>query len=242
MLCPSCKAEVTAQSLYCPKCGERLSGDGNPGESPQSGSAPQPETAPDDAAQPETAASPASRFREQMGAPAPPGDNDDVERELWQGGYSPKAMFTSWVGGGALTVVFLIALLFAWSVPFLPMIMLALIALMWLWLVGLLVYRRWAISYRLTSQRFIHEYGILSRVTDRIEVIDVDDVQYRQSIIDRLTGVGTITIESGDRTHPKLVLYGIDDAKRVYDLIDAARRNERVRRGIHIATAGKGGM
>ena len=99
-----------------------------------------------------------------------------------------------------------------------------------------------ALRYRLTTQRFIHEHGVLTRDIDRIEVIDIDDVSYRQTLIDRMVGVGTIRIESGDRSHPELVLRGIDDVQRVSDMIDAARREERVRRGIHIATAGQGGM
>jgi len=38
----------------------------------------------------------------------------------------------------------------------------------------LLVYRRMGVHYRLTNLRFFHERGVLTRVTDRIEVIDMD--------------------------------------------------------------------
>ena len=47
-------------------------------------------------------------------------------------------------------------------------------------------------------------------------------------------GVGTIRIASSDKTNPDLALPGIDDARRVADLIDGARRAERNRRGLHI--------
>jgi len=74
----------------------------------------------------------------------------------------------------------------------------------------------------------------LVRTTDRIEVIDIDDVTYRQGIVERALGVGTILLESSDRTHPTLILSGIDDVQRVAGLIDDVRRKERRRRGIHI--------
>lgn len=105
-----------------------------------------------------------------------------------------------------------------------------------LWARGTLVlaYRKWSVAYRLTSRRFFHEKGILQRVTDRLELIDIDDITVEQSIIDRLVGVGTIKITSSDRTHPVLVLPGIKDARQVADLMDNARLEERRRRGLHI--------
>lgn len=105
-----------------------------------------------------------------------------------------------------------------------------------LWLYGTLVvaYRKLSVSYRLTTRRFFHEKGILRRVTDRIELIDIDDITVEQSIIDRLVGVGTIKITSSDRTHPELVLRGIKDARRVADLMDNARLEERRRRAVHL--------
>ena len=151
-------------------------------------------------------------------------------------------MFTWWVGAAILTVILVVGLIFFWAVFPMPIVLTVLIALVWLWPAFTLMYRRLALRYRLTTQRFIHEHGVLTRETDRIEVIDIDDVSFKQTIIDRMVGVGTIRIESGDRSHPELVLRGIDDVERVYDLMDSARRNERVRRGIHIATAGKTGM
>jgi hypothetical protein len=88
----------------------------------------------------------------------------------------------------------------------------------------------------LTNQRFIHRSGILRRVTNRIEVIDIDDVQYEQSIIDRFLGVGTIRILSSDISDPKLIIPGIDDVVHVWEMMDKCRREERKRRGLHIET------
>ena len=187
--------------------------------------------------------SPADRFRDQMSAPPAKNEGDsDEEKHLWEGGYSPKAMFTWWLGSAVLTVLLVIGMfLLSLTGPFV-FVFLGLVAVTWLWPALTLLYRRMALRYRLTTQRFIHEQGVLTRNIERIEVIDMDAVSYRQTLIDRFLGVGTIRIESGDRSHPELVLRGIDDVARVCDMIDRARRDERVRRGIHIATAGQSGM
>jgi membrane protein YdbS with pleckstrin-like domain len=226
MYCPACNADIAENSVFCPKCGQRL------GEAAAVGAR---VTA--SGAQPRTGV---ERFKEQLAPPAAAAD-DDAEIELWTGGFSPKAMLGSWLASGVLTVLLLVGLFFFSAVLPALIAILVLIALVWLWPLLLLVYRRLALRYRLTSQRFVHEHGILSRGTDRIEVIDIDDVSFSQSLIDRVAGVGSITIESADKTHPIFKLIGIDDVKRVYDLIDNARRKERVRRGVHIASAGDRG-
>ena len=235
MNCPECNADIEANSIFCPKCGERLDGQENRVGARITADGPSDRESGGD--------SPSDRFRQQMSAPAAAGDDDDDrEIELWVGGFSPKAMFSWWIGSAVLSVILLVGLIFLWAVPFMLIVILVLVALVWLWPACTLMYRRMALRYRLTSQRFIHEHGVLTRETDRIEVIDIDDVSFRQTLVDRFVGVGIIRIESGDRSHPVLVLKGIDDVERVYDLIDDARRKERVRRGIHIATAGQSGM
>ena len=231
MNCPACQTDVPPDSVFCPKCGERLDAD-----APRIGARIAAESA---GPAGRDVSSPLERFKEKLTTPAVAAGESDAEEVLWEGGYSPKAMLLHWMGAGIATIVLIIAIVVLLAVPVVPFILAGLIGLAWLWPACTLLYRRWGIGYRLTSQRFIHERGILSRSTDRIEVIDIDDVGFRQSLVDRLCGVGTITIESGDHTHPELVLRGIDDVKRVYDLIDSARRKERVRRGIHIASAGK---
>jgi membrane protein YdbS with pleckstrin-like domain len=161
--------------------------------------------------------------------PEPPADPD---KTIWDGSYSPKAMYGTYIVCAVLSLAIVIggAIFFA---PFLPLAI-GLAVLIWLWPVSLLLYQRFSVHYRLTPQRFFHERGILKRVTDRIEVIDMDDITTEQGIIERMLGVGTLRITSSDRTHPKLVLPGIDNVARVAELIDDARRSERNRRGVYI--------
>lgn len=174
---------------------------------------------------------PEENFRDSIRSRQRDDDDDDGEDELWEGGYSSKAMIGSWVGaafGSAGLIVVTIFFLALWPV------WLSLLLLMWVGLACCYYYRRWTKKYYLTSQRFIHESGLLKRTTDRIEVIDIDDVSFEQGLVQRMTGVGSITITSSDRSHPELVLRGIDDVKNVAGMIDDTRRKERRRRGLHI--------
>jgi uncharacterized membrane protein YdbT with pleckstrin-like domain len=159
---------------------------------------------------------------------------DVPEEELWQGGYSPKAMYGSWLGAAVATVAGLIAVLMFFPNATGWMIFVAAAALIWLFLLATLAYRRFSDRYRLTNQRLFHEHGILRRVTDRVEVIDIDDVTFEQGIVERMLGVGTLRISSSDKTTPELSLPGIDNIKEVADTVDRARRAERQRRSLYI--------
>lgn len=160
---------------------------------------------------------------------------DDTEVELWVGNYSGKEMITNWLILTVATIatVVVVALFFAsqgmvWAGA------IGVLALLWAWQGLLLLYRKWSVAYRLTNQRFVHRRGLLAIRTDRIETIDIDDVAFTQGIIERMMGVGTIRIQSTDRSDPELVLRGIDKVQEVASLMDGARRKERVRRGLHI--------
>lgn len=155
----------------------------------------------------------------------------DPEVELWQGRYSAKAMVGTWVLCGLLTIAGGLAMVTAAAMA---LAVLATLAFLWLYSLAVLVYRRLQVRYRLTNQRFFHETGILNRTTNRIEVIDMDDITYRQGLIERMLGVGSILITSSDRTNPELWLRGIDEAPKVAAMLDDARRKERLRRGMFI--------
>jgi len=158
-------------------------------------------------------------------------DDDDEELELWRGRYSPKAMYGTWIMLAIASVAVIVACIsiglsnWFWFIP---------LVIAWGYFGGLFVFRRLNASYELTNQRLIHRAGILSRKTDRIEVIDMDDVNFQQSLLERPFGVGSITITSSDTSHPHLHIAGIDNVVEVSDMMDKARRKERIRRGIHI--------
>jgi uncharacterized membrane protein YdbT with pleckstrin-like domain len=227
MQCPSCNATVDPQVRFCPECGAAIAA----GAAPPAAVAPPPAPA---------AAGPAAVFNPPAEKSSAHGAVED-ERELWSGSYSAKAMIGTWVLLAVVSAA-VIALTFLAPLPNdllgLSPLILALIVLAVVWLIaaGVLLYRRMSVHYRVTTQRLVHRRGILSVRTDRIELIDVDDITFTQGFVERMLDVGMITIKSSDRSHPELHLVGIDRVKEVSDVIDDARRKERRRHGVHIET------
>ncbi|MGN6545971.1 MAG: PH domain-containing protein [Aureliella sp.] len=175
------------------------------------------------------------RFMEAARERAVASPSPTAERSLWRGGYSAKAMYGTWILSAILSVAALVALwFFGDRHPAIWPAGLAAIVAWWVIAIGVYLYRRFSVHYELTSQRFIHQRGIMVRRTDRIEVIDIDDVSFTQGIVQRMLGVGTINIISSDRSHPQLELDGIDQVAVVSNMIDDVRREERRRRSLHI--------
>jgi membrane protein YdbS with pleckstrin-like domain len=168
-----------------------------------------------------------------------------VEQNLWSGAFVAKAMFAWWIACALLSVGLVVVGLFSntllgdaapastiWSVIG------GLIALAWVWSTLLCIYRKISVNYELTTQRLIHRHGILIRTTDRIELIEVDDVSFTQGLIERMLNVGKIRVTSSDRSHPVLFMLGIEDVAKVSNQIDDARRTERRRRALMINQGG----
>lgn len=158
----------------------------------------------------------------------------DPEDHLWDGSYSHLAMIGTWVGGAVMTVAVVVLGLLANAPGSGWLVILVGLGLMWLGMAATYAYRRLSVHYRLSTQRLITESGILWRTVDRVELIDIDDVTYRQGPVERLFGVGSILVSSSDRTTPELTLPGIEEVREVADTIDDARRAERRSRGLHI--------
>jgi membrane protein YdbS with pleckstrin-like domain len=218
MHCPACGVEVVPAAVYCHKCGQRL-------DSAVAGDA-------QNSSSFGGSASPAGAF--QQAASSRRDAKDQPEEELWRGGYSSKAMFGAWVISGCISFV-LVLVGIIWVREVSLWLILALGALApWFYFGAVMGFRRMSVHYTLTTQRLIHERGVLRRVHDRIELLDVDDIAFEQGPLERLAGVGTIRITSHDRTDPELVLPGIEDVKRVAGILDDARLAERRRRGLQV--------
>jgi len=181
---------------------------------------------------PENQATPAEKLKFSRPDAAAPSE----EAQLWEGGYSAKAMYGMWLLGLVLTAAgILVVALTALSTNRTAWLALAGgVAALWLLLIGVYFYRKLSRWYVLTTQRLKHRDGILFRKLNRVELIDIDDVSYNQGPIQTLLGVGNLIVKSSDVSHPMLVLTGIADVRRVSELVDNARREERRRRSVHI--------
>jgi uncharacterized membrane protein YdbT with pleckstrin-like domain len=73
--------------------------------------------------------------------------------------------------------------------------------------------------YRVTNQRIVIESGVLSRSLEEIDMRSVDDIEFQQTFLERLFGIGEVFIVSTDKVAPKLALHGIHDPRNTRELI-----------------------
>lgn len=73
------------------------------------------------------------------------------------------------------------------------------------------------IYYRIGNYRIDFERGILSKNIDTLELWHVEDIRFHQSLVDRMLGVGTITIVSNDTSNPRLELKSLPNSRALFD-------------------------
>lgn len=87
-------------------------------------------------------------------------------------------------------------------------------------------------KYRLTNTRIDTEEGILNIKNGTIWLWRVDDIQLNRTIIDRVLGVGTITVISSDETTPDLILRSLPHPQDLFSelkrRVDVAKRQRGV--------------
>ena len=101
----------------------------------------------------------------------------------------------------------------------------------WVFLLGVIVGFYWANlgyrylrarrghHYRLTTRRLFVTTGFFHRRVDQLELLRIKDVYIQQSMIGDWIGIGNVVVISSEQTLPKAYLLGIDDPRRVMDLI-----------------------
>jgi uncharacterized membrane protein YdbT with pleckstrin-like domain len=188
--CPDCGRDVSTLATACPHCGR---------PSP-AGTAP-------------------------IAAAQPPGP----EETLWQGTPS-KALLMGHVLGivAALVGIPLLANFFASTIPDLErssgmvrfgwiatavVVGIQAIALLIAWI------RLTSTKYRVTNQRVLVEQGIFSKAVDEIDLRYVDDSTFTQNLLERILGIGSVTLMSTDTNTPRYVLRSIRDPRGVREMI-----------------------
>ncbi len=73
--------------------------------------------------------------------------------------------------------------------------------------------------YRLTNRRLFVTTGFFSRRVDQLELLRIKDVYIQQSMIGDWLGIGNVVVISSEQTLPKAYLLGIDEPRRIMDLI-----------------------
>lgn len=76
------------------------------------------------------------------------------------------------------------------------------------------------VRYRITNYRIDIEHGLLSRSIDTMELWHVEDLKFHQSLLNRMLGVGTVTVISHDDTNPRLAMRSLPNPRQLFELLE----------------------
>ncbi len=154
-----------------------------------------------------------------------PGPGIEGEETVWEGHYSGKNFLGRIALGGLLVALWLFLFSYlnwggqggGWS--------------FWTIAAGLIVLAYWVNlgyrylrayrghHYRLTNRRLFVTTGFFRRRVDQLELIRIKDVYIQQSMIGDWLGIGNVVVISSEQTLPKAYLLGINEPRRIMDLI-----------------------
>jgi hypothetical protein len=89
-----------------------------------------------------------------------------------------------------------------------------------------------SVQYTITSERVRISEGLLGKDRDDIELIRVQDMDYRQSLTERTMNIGDIHIISQDRNRPEVILQNVSNPEEVHGLLRRAVLNARKKYGL----------
>jgi membrane protein YdbS with pleckstrin-like domain len=73
--------------------------------------------------------------------------------------------------------------------------------------------------YRVTNQRIVVESGVLSKRLDEIDMRLVEDIEFQQTFLERLLGIGQLAVLSADKKMKSFRLLGVERPREVRELI-----------------------
>lgn len=86
-------------------------------------------------------------------------------------------------------------------------------------------------KYKVSLRRIETEEGVLAKKVETLELWRVLDVEYSQSLLDRILKNGRIKLISTDQTNPQLLLHGLPNHRQLFeqlrDAVQAARQTNR---------------
>jgi membrane protein YdbS with pleckstrin-like domain len=73
--------------------------------------------------------------------------------------------------------------------------------------------------YRVTNQRIVVESGVLTKRLDEIDMRLVEDIEFQQTLLERLLGIGQLVVLSADKKMKTFRLLGVERPREVRELI-----------------------
>src|SRR5918997_3938652 len=141
------------------------------------------------------------------------------ETELYAGRPSWRALMSFYVGGIGLAVLVLVILgllVGEWALAAAIAAALAVLTL----LVGYL--RRVSTKYLITTQRLRIRRGIIRRHVQETRLERVQNVNYNQSVLDRMLGAGTVDFDTAGTDDSEFRFEWVDGPEKVVRAVDHA--------------------
>lgn len=91
-------------------------------------------------------------------------------------------------------------------------------------------------EYRINGEQLIMEYGVFTRKSDYLELYRIVDFNEHRTLPQQICGLKTVTIYSGDRSNPKLVIIGVKNDLDLVSLIRERVEYNKQRKGIYEIT------
>ncbi len=89
-----------------------------------------------------------------------------------------------------------------------------------------------SIRYEVTADRIEFSRGIFDRKIDNIDMFRVVDLKLRRSMLDCIVGVGSVGLETTDKTDPQFSFKKLKRPRQLYDVIKKASLEADQRRGV----------
>lgn len=163
--------------------------------------------------------------------PGPQAPGIEGEETVWEGHYSGRNFIGRMLFGGLLVLGWILLAFDGWHSPASQDGQSGGGWSFWTIALGLVVLGYWANlgyryfrayrghHYRLTNRRLFITTGFFHRRVDQLELIRIKDVYIQQSMVGDWLGIGNVVVISSEQTLPKAYLLGIDQPRRVMDLV-----------------------
>jgi Bacterial PH domain len=156
-----------------------------------------------------------------------PGPGIEGEETVWEGHYSGRNFIGRVIFGGVLVALWVVLLIYNWSRTqgnggggtFWPLAGAVVVLLYWANLGYRYLRAHRGHHYRITNRRIFVTTGFFQRRVDQLELLRIKDVYIQQSMIGDWLGIGNVVLISSEQSLPRAYLLGIEDPRRIMDLI-----------------------
>jgi len=180
-----------------------------------------------------------ARMEQESSANPEQGAGIEGEEVVWEARYAMKNFLGRLILRVVLTLAWIALAVYTWGAGHrqweLPTAIVGIVVLiLWIGISYRIILARFGHYYRLTNRRIFVSTGVMRRRRDQMELLRVKDVFTRQTLIERWMSIGTVVIVSDDKQIPTYYLAGVNDPKRVMDLVWHCARAERDHRSVKV--------